>query len=82
MNPTAAIPAPLQEAIAHPMPISWVAYFQGSYTATQPQGGTTAQRPASPALWQIYFDTTIGLPIWCNQITPTVTWQDAAGNAV
>jgi hypothetical protein len=42
------------------------------------RGGTTAQRPANPQLFQQYFDTTVGLPVWWNG----TAWQDAAGNAV
>lgn len=42
-------------------------------------GGTTAQRPATPPQFQNYFDTTLGLPIWASQVTPTVVWVNAAG---
>lgn len=45
-------------------------------------GGTTAARPASPGLYQPYFDTTLGQPIWCSQITPSIIWVNAAGVAV
>ena len=46
------------------------------------QSGTTAQRPTR-YLWvgRMYFDTTIGLPIWVQSLGPTV-WIDAAGNPV
>lgn len=27
-------------------------------------GGTTAQRPASPVNFMMFFDTTLGMPIW------------------
>lgn len=37
-------------------------------TVTIPYGGgstgTTANRPASPSTGDVYFDTTLGLPIW------------------
>jgi hypothetical protein len=46
------------------------------------QGGTTAQRPALPALWQPYFDTSLGFPIWCSQNTPSIIWVDSAGVSV
>ena len=61
---------------------AWLAWFQGVYTAAFPQGGTTAQRPTNPQIYQQYFDTTLGLPIWCETVTPSVTWTDAAGNSV
>lgn len=44
--------------------------------------GTTAQRPASPALWQMYGDDTLGQPIWATTITPSVIWTNAAGGVV
>jgi len=48
------------------------------------QGGTTAQRPTAitlPAvqLYQPYFDTTIGQPIFCSQISPSILWVNSAG---
>ena len=41
-------------------------------------GGPTASRPLTPFLWQPYFDTTLGQPIWCNSTSP-VTWVNSAG---
>jgi hypothetical protein len=41
-------------------------------------GGTTAQRPASPNTFWMYFDTTIGKPIWWNG----TNWKDATGATV
>jgi hypothetical protein len=43
-----------------------------------PSGGTTAARPALPVLYQPYFDTTLGLPIWCTQVSPAI-WVTASG---
>jgi len=43
------------------------------------QGGTTAQRPVVPVLFQSYFDTTLGIPITCSQITPSIIWVNGAG---
>ena len=37
--------------------------------------GTTAERPATPAVMQAYFDTTLELPIWWNG----QAWVDATG---
>lgn len=82
MNPKAVTPAPLQEAITFPLAPAWVMFFQGLFKGAQPQGGATSDRPTAPALYQQYFDTTLGKPIWCNQITPSVTWCDATGLAV
>ena len=43
-------------------------------------GGSTASRPTTPALYQVYFDTTLGLALTCSNISP-VTWVNAAGVA-
>lgn len=56
------------------------AFAQAS--AIAPQGGATSARPTSPTLWQPYFDTTLQIPIFCSQITPTVIWVAASGVAV
>lgn len=39
------------------------------------QVGTRSQRPSNPAIGTMYFDTTIGLPIWWNG----QAWIDAKG---
>lgn len=44
-------------------------------------GGSTASRPASPALYQRYFDTTLGYPIFCSNTSP-ITWVNAVGATV
>lgn len=44
-------------------------------------GGTTAGRPGAPVLFQPYFDTTLGEPIWCTSTSPVI-WVNAAGVAV
>lgn len=46
-----------------PSPVSWV-------------GG--AVRPGSPMLYQQWFDTSIGQPVWCTQVSPAI-WVNAAG---
>ncbi len=48
---------------------------------TSPVFGGTSSRPTSPAVGQLYFDTTLGQPIWCSSISP-VTWVNAAGVSV
>ena len=41
------------------------------------QSGTTAERPASAVVGQMYFDTTLGQPIWYNG-----QWVDITGTGV
>jgi hypothetical protein len=43
-----------------------------------PVGGTTGARPATPTLYQGYFDATLGKPIWWDG----TTWVDATGATV
>lgn len=40
--------------------------------------GPTASRPATPTLNQEFYDTTLGQPIWCTQVSPPL-WVNAAG---
>ncbi|MBK4289232.1 hypothetical protein JJP96_20400 [Enterobacter hormaechei] len=40
-------------------------------------GGGTSQRPSSPKAGQQYYDTNLGLPVWCNANTDS--WQRADG---
>lgn len=55
-----------------------------------PSNGTVflsggASRPASPQLYQMFVDTTLGTlgkPIYAVQITPTVVWADFTGTVV
>lgn len=42
------------------------------------QGGSTANRPANPVVFEQYFDSTLGKPIWYDG----VSWVDATGTAV
>jgi hypothetical protein len=81
MNPKAVTPAPFAEPISNSS-TGWVSFFNGLLKGFQPQGGTTAQRPTAPALWQDYFDTTLGYKITCKQITPSVVWVNGAGTTV
>lgn len=82
MNPKAMQPAPLDEPLTWPLSSAWAAYFQGVFAAAFAQGGTTAQRPAAPVLYQPYFDTTLGYMIHCKQVTPSVVWVNGAGTTV
>ena len=43
---------------------------------TAGQGGGT--RPTSPNLYDSWFDTAIGQPVWCTSVSP-VTWVNSAG---
>lgn len=42
------------------------------------QGGTTANRPSTPANYEFYFDTDLGKPIWYDG----TNWVDATGTTV
>jgi hypothetical protein len=45
--------------------------------------GPTAARPRSPFRGQMFFDETLGKPVWAKTITAsTVTWVDATGATV
>lgn len=41
--------------------------------------GPTSSRPTNPVIGQFYLDTTLGLPVWCEQIAPSVIWINASG---
>lgn len=42
--------------------------------------GSTAQRPTAPVSGQMYYDTTLGLPIWYNTVSSE--WKRADGTSV
>lgn len=42
-------------------------------------GGTTAERPLAPILYQSYFDTTLYFTVWCAQVTPSIVWVNSSG---
>jgi hypothetical protein len=50
--------------------------------------GTTSDRPAIPTIGMMFFDTTLGKPIWAKTVTSngdgtyTATWVDATGATV
>lgn len=46
-----------------------------TYTVAGRTNGTTAQRPTTPDTGQMYFDTTLGYPIWYNG----TDWVNASG---
>jgi hypothetical protein len=43
-------------------------------------GGTTANRPAVPTLYQTYVDTSLNITVWCVQVSPPI-WNNAFGVA-
>lgn len=54
------------------------AFVTGETLKEVRKGGSTANRPESPATFATYFDTTLGQPIWYDG----VNWVDATGAAV
>lgn len=62
--------------------ISYPAGSVGSaLNSSVPSGGSSGIRPAAPRLYQYFFDTTLGQPVWCTQVSPAI-WVNAAGVAV
>lgn len=58
----------------------WISNLERLFNDLQ-GSGTTAQRPnPAPFVGYMYFDTTIGRPIWAETTSPT-TWVDADGTA-
>lgn len=61
--------------------LGWATFFSNAFLilSALTQSGTTAKRPTS-GLWtgRMYFDTTLGKPIWYK----TAGWVDATGAAV
>ena len=66
----------------------WARWFNDVYAQVKQNkeglqtSGTTADRPTS-GLWvgRMYFDTTLGKPVWVKSLSP-VTWVDATGASV
>jgi hypothetical protein len=50
-----------------------------SVTSLQPSGNITRNRPVNPALYSIFFDTTLNKPIW---FVGQGKWRDATGALV
>ena len=48
----------------------------------QVNSGSTSNRPIPTKIGQFYYDTTLGYPIYCNQITPSVVWHNSQGSPV
>ncbi len=63
------------------IPLGVLAAFVGANLPV----GAGAVRPASPLLWQLWIDTTLGpygQLIYCAQVSPTVVWVNSAGYPV
>jgi hypothetical protein len=62
----------------------WLQWFTRVHNAVASlyQSGTTANRPTA-LLWvgRMYYDTTLGYPVWVHSVKPAV-WHNAAGAVV
>jgi hypothetical protein len=56
----------------------WLTEAAADGRYTRLNGGATADRPLEPLLFEMYFDTDLGLPVWWNG----TDWVDATGTAV
>ena len=56
----------------------WLTETAADGRYTRLQGGATAERPLEPKLYEMFFDTDEGLPIWWDGSQ----WVDATGTAV
>jgi len=58
---------------------SWTNWMTQLWLKQTPMIGTTAQRPTTNLdLGMIYFDSTLGKPIWLKSVGPNV-WVDGVG---
>lgn len=64
----------------------WLAWLNSinTWCVGNGQSGTTSQRPTGQSLFvgRPYFDTTLNLPIWVKQVSPSVVWINGAGTVV
>ena len=57
----------------------WTEWFTKLWGIQQDASGTTANRPVTNLfVGRMYFDVTLGKPIWLKSVTPTV-WVDSTG---
>ena len=73
---------PARSVSVSPLPQSWVQWFSNVTNAFETLAitGTTAQRPSPvPYIGCMYFDQTLGKPIWAKTAS---VWVDAAGTPV
>jgi hypothetical protein len=60
----------------------WAGWFSIAQNILQAvsSSGTTATRPTKGLyIGQMYYDTTLGLPVWVHAISPAIIWHNAAG---
>ena len=72
--------------VLSPVPLAgvdakWLQQLQATVNWNFNAVATTAKRPAFPLIGQHLFDTSIGQPIWCKSLNPTV-WVNGVGTAV
>lgn len=80
---TPILPAPLREPLLHPdgktlslLWWRWISQLVQTFNSLM-NTGTTAQRPnPAPFVGFMYFDTTLGKPVWAKTLT---SWVDATG---
>lgn len=68
-------PAPWHNWLFHRI---YQSFLEIAQAAVWRRGGPTAQRPTNPRLYEQYFDTDLGRPIWWDGNK----WVDASGQAV
>jgi predicted small integral membrane protein len=80
---------PLQTPLVIPstgqLPKEWMSWFQQVSNAINGlyQYGTTAQRPTSNVyVGQMYFDTTLGYPVFVKTLASPIVWVNGAGTHV
>lgn len=79
---TAALDLSVRAVSVSPLSASWVQWFSELFNALETVGlsGTTAQRPNPPPyIGCVYFDETLGKPIW---VKTASVWVDATGTPV
>lgn len=79
--PPAPIGTPIMDVRAGVLTSPWAVWFALVRDQAIPDSGTTALRPTAVYVGQMYFDTTLGYPVWCSNVS-TQTWVDAQGNSV
>ena len=63
------------------MPPAWVRWFNNVWINANNESGTTADRPTKNLyVGKMYFDSTLGQPIWLKSVRPDV-WVLATGVA-
>jgi hypothetical protein len=75
--------APMFDKLGNFLPAwsAWFAQMQAIGFATSSSGATSARPTSNLWVGRFYFDTTLGIPIWCK--TPaTPIWVNASGTPV